>query len=344
MAPRQIPLCMAILDWTGTLIGSNTDWENYADEFGFWRGQTSRGVDYLSILSQSSNGCAHKARIGVESLLAWFGVQQRRFQFSATSVRENDRSVVVITVSETAHAPRGSRLESLGLMTGGVASEFKELAVAANKNAESLRNCLSTTGDVVAISRSCRKMVRLANQLLQYGGRKAWRPEPTRLNDAVREGAELIETSVPKHVKLEFDLDETIPSVLGDYGQIQSMLINLIMNAVEGIADSGIVVVKTRSQHVDEDLTRDMKMSPPVKGDRVLLEIHDNGPEMDRRAMAEALELFPHKFKERPMLGVMAVVATIRGSGGALGIRSAPGQGTSFILFFRPAGDEDGEM
>jgi len=250
---------------------------------------------------------------------------------------------VVIAVSQTAHAPLGSRLESLGLMTGGAASEFKELAVAASKNAESLLNCLSATDDVVAISRSCQKMVRLANRLLQYAARKPWRPEPTQLNSAVREVAERIEASVPKHVKLEIDLDETTPGVLGDYGQIQSMLMKLIMNAAEAIADNGMVIVKTRSQHVDEDLTRDMKMSPSVKGHRVLLEIHDNGPEMDRRAMAEALELFPHKFKERPMLGVMAVAATIRGSGGALGIRSAPGQGTSFILFFRPAGDEDGE-
>jgi signal transduction histidine kinase len=351
--PWQIPLCMAMLDGNGTLIGSNTDWENHADETGCWRGRTSRGVDYLSILGQSPNECARKARIGVESLLAgrdshvafyysaWCRDRERRFQFSATSVRENDRIVVVITVSQTAPA---SSFENLGIITGGAASDFKEWAVAVSQNARSLLKCLSATDErrplVIAVSQSCQKVIRLANKLLSYAGRRPRQLEPVELNTVVRDVAEMIKASVPEQAKLEIDLDETIPRALGDGAQIQSMLMNLIMNGAEAIVDTGTVTVKTRSRHVDREFTRDLKLTQPIPGDHVLLEVHDDGPEMDDRALAEAMG--PHGFTGLRRLAVAAIAATIRGHGGALGIRSAPGRGTSFILFFQPASEEDG--
>jgi len=233
------------------------------------------------------------------------------------------------------------KLESLGLLAGGVAHDFNNLLVGIMGNASLALETVSSDSpattmlkDVVAASETA---ANLTKQLLAYAGKGRFVIEPVDLSDLVRRISSLIQTSIPKSVQIQLNALEGLPHIDADISQLQQLIMNLVINGAEAIEPgrSGKVLVTTTTQYLDEAYIS--STIPPTQiqpGKYVILEVQDTGAGMSEATMAKIFDpFFTTKFTGRG-LGLAAVLGIVRGHKGALGISSTPGQGTTFKVFF----------
>jgi CheY-like chemotaxis protein len=153
----------------------------------------------------------------------------------------------------------------------------------------------------------------------------------------------MFEVAVPKNVLLRSDLAVPLPVIVGDAGQLQQVIMNMIINAAEAIGErSGAVIVRTRVQRLTSEAVGawqigDEKLPP---GDYVLLIIEDNGQGMDAETLSRIFDpFFSTKFTGRG-LGLAAVLGIVRGHRGGLKVTSVPQVGTTFEIVL-PGGAVD---
>jgi CheY-like chemotaxis protein len=190
----------------------------------------------------------------------------------------------------------------------------------------------------------------LTRQLLAYSGKGRFVVEPLNLSRLVTEAGSLLQVSIPKRVQLQLKLDPELPSIEADAGQMQQVIMNLVINGAEAIGEdqSGTVLVTTAVQDVDQDYIQTTFGSAEiVPGPYVTLEVHDTGCGMDAEIQAKIFDpFFTTKFTGRG-LGLAAVLGIVRGHKGALNVYSSPGRGTTFKVLFpasevRPSRMESG--
>jgi two-component system cell cycle sensor histidine kinase/response regulator CckA len=238
---------------------------------------------------------------------------------------------------------RAAKEESLTVLAGGVAHDFNNLLAAILGHAalalKSLPEGSPARRHVEKAAGAVERASDLTRQMLAYSGRGRFVVKPTDFNAVVRENLPLLEVALPKSVTLEASLAPELPAVDADVGQIQQVLMNLVINAAEAIgAGGGRVVVSTGVRDVaagDRALWRSSGQ-PLDPGRYVFVEVRDDGPGMDAGTIERIFEpFFSTKFTGRG-LGLAAVLGVVRGHRGAVSVESAPGRGTTFRLLFPP--------
>ena len=230
------------------------------------------------------------------------------------------------------------KLESLGVLAGGVAHDFNNLLTGILGNASLALETVSShhparglIRDVVSASERASHLTR---QLLAYAGKGRFVIEPLNLSGLVREISSLIQTSIPRNVQLRLELPHDVPLIQADASQIQQVVMNLVINGAEAIPpnDNGTVLVTTGVQNVDEQylLSTLGDRSDLPAGTYVSLEVHDTGCGMDEGTLSRIFDpFFTTKFTGRG-LGLAAVQGIVRGHKGAMKVYSQPGKGTTF--------------
>jgi PAS domain S-box-containing protein len=233
---------------------------------------------------------------------------------------------------------RAQKLESLGVLAGGVAHDFNNLLTGIMGNASILAEELTPEDPhqelIREISRASERAAGLTRQLLAYSGKGRFVLENIDVSQQVREIRSLIHTSLPKTVNISLELDQNLPAIIADGGQIQQVIMNLVINAAEAIGPdrSGWVVLKTRVQDVDAMMSKTLDDLP--EGRYVDLEVHDNGCGMDEATKAKMFDpFFTTKFLGRG-LGLAAVLGIVRGHNGAIKVYSTPNEGTTIKVLF----------
>ena len=171
--------------------------------------------------------------------------------------------------------------------------------------------------------------------MLAYSGRGQFSIQPIDLSRQAREFVSFLETTV-SNVGIRLSVKDSLPMVEGDEGQLQQVIMNLVVNASEAIGEKeGWVEVSTRLEKVTSSLVSDLLPSqelPP--GDYVVLQVSDNGSGMDDATRAKIFDpFFTTKFTGRG-LGLAAVLGIIRGHRGTIRVTSQPGIGTCFQVYF----------
>jgi two-component system, chemotaxis family, CheB/CheR fusion protein len=231
---------------------------------------------------------------------------------------------------------QSQKMEAVGFLAAGVAHDFNNLLTGIIGNASLLLDSLPENDPGGAALRNVisggERAAELTRQLLAYAGKGRFYLERVDLSKVVVQTGRLIHSSIPAHVQVRLDLDERLPLLLADPGQIQQIVMNLMINAAEAVgANAGIVQVKTGRQTVRADALPDLffheAMAP---GEYVFLEVLDNGSGMDERTMQRIFDpFFTTKFTGRG-LGLAAVLGIVRQHKGAIQLHSVPGRGTSF--------------
>ncbi|HWB82976.1 MAG TPA: PAS domain S-box protein [Bryobacteraceae bacterium] len=235
------------------------------------------------------------------------------------------------------------KMESLGVLAGGVAHDYRNYLTGILGNASMVLDSLPESSpnralleDVVM---AAERASELTNQLLAYAGKGQCRIRPVNLSEIVRETSRLIRTSIPQSVQLQWQLAEALPSIDADSGQIQQVIMNLVINAAEAIGEApGTVAVTTTVQQEGNEpsgAARDADASPQEK--MVCIEVRDTGCGMDEQTAARIFDPFFTTKKLGRGLGLSAVLGIVRAHNGALKVASSPGKGTTFTLLF-PAG------
>jgi PAS domain S-box-containing protein len=142
------------------------------------------------------------------------------------------------------------KLESLGLLAAGVAHDFNNLLVAVIGNASLAREQLGSShpvGEILdGIITAGQRAADLTRQMLAYAGKGRFIVQSVDLNGLVREISGIVQASFSKKIALSLSLDDNLPLIQGDPGQLQQVLMNLMINAAEAIGDNaGLVAVRT---------------------------------------------------------------------------------------------------
>ncbi len=228
------------------------------------------------------------------------------------------------------------KLESLGLLAGGIAHDFNNLLTVILGNASIileeappkslLQACATTVVD------TCHRASELTRQMLAYSGKGRFVVEPTDLNTSVKSIASLVESTLPKLITLRYELGADLPGVDADRSQLQQVVLNLITNAGESMADrSGSIILRTGFQRLEEaDIAGSYPGQDLEPGPYLFLEVADSGHGMDEATMAHIFEPFFTTKATGRGLGLAAIQGIVRGHKGGIWIYSTPGKGTTF--------------
>jgi len=217
------------------------------------------------------------------------------------------------------------KLESLGVLAGGLAHDFNNLLTAIMGNASlalQMRTPEAAQERIAEVLRASERVALLVSQMLAYAGKGAFVLEPVDLSQQVREIVPLIRASIVRTVALELQLTDGLPPIEGDRSQVQQIVMSLIMNAAEAIGDGpGTVVIVTAATALSG-------------AQRVLFEVRDDGCGMDDATRARIFDpFFTTKFTGRG-LGLAAALGIIRALHGEISVESALGQGSVFRVVF----------
>jgi PAS domain S-box-containing protein len=257
----------------------------------------------------------------------------------ARAASEAERSELAVRLRDA------ERLESLGLLAGGVAHDFNNILVGVLANADLLLESVPDLPDavqdgLVTIKRAARSAAGLTRQLLVYAGRERVALEPVRLNRLIEESLELLQAGVHHRVELRAELAAEEHWIDADAAQVQQVVVNLVTNALEALGDAGgSVVVRTRVEELDaQALAGFLQKSCVQPGRFALLEVEDTGMGIDPAHLSRIFEpFFSSKFTGRG-LGLASVRGIVRSHHAALRVRSEPGRGTSFEIAWQLAG------
>jgi PAS domain S-box-containing protein len=230
-----------------------------------------------------------------------------------------------------------AKLESLGVMAGGIAHDFNNLLTGIMGNASLLVDYVASTERPFAeeIVKASERAAHLTRQMLAYSGKGRFELTRVNLSKQVREILPLIQSSIGT-IAVTLNLEDDLPDIKADHGQIQQLVMNLIINAAEAMVEaSGCVVITTGAADIDQAYIEQAFASEPLRpGWHVWLEVHDTGVGMGEDTLAKIFDpFFTTKFTGRG-LGLAAVSGIVRGHNGALRVNSALGRGTTFKVLF----------
>lgn len=241
------------------------------------------------------------------------------------------------------------RLESLGIMAGGVAHDFNNLLMVISGNLEFLRSGLvpghHALKDLAEAERALQRASQLTHQLLAYSGKSQLAAEAVDVNQLLREMVPMLELSAAKKVALTFRLAAHVRPVRADLSQIRQVIMNLVLNGVEAMGqNTGEVAVSTGCGFCDGSLFANMWLHEELPdGDYVWLDISDTGEGIPPEMLSHIFDpFFTTKFVGRG-LGLAAVLGIVRGHKGAIQVESSPGKGTTFRIYL-PALDVTDEL
>jgi two-component system CheB/CheR fusion protein len=262
---------------------------------------------------------------------------EERILLAIEDVTERRRAEVELRQSQ--------KMEAIGYLAAGVAHDFNNLLTGVIGNASLLLDSLPENhpgrSTVESVISGGERAAELTRQLLAYAGKGRFYLERVDLSDVVLQTSRLIHASVPPTVQLRLDLDKHLPLLLADPGQMQQVVMNLIINAVEAVGEGkGIVQVRTGCQTVaDEPLENCVLGERVARGEYIFIEVLDNGPGMDEETKRKIFDpFFTTKFTGRG-LGLAAVLGIVRQHKGVVQVHSVTGRGSSFRALFS-AGQE----
>jgi signal transduction histidine kinase len=230
------------------------------------------------------------------------------------------------------------RLESVGRLAGGVAHDFNNFLMVVTGNAELLLRDVgpddparSALEQILAAGESAATLTR---QLLAFGRRQDLRLGIADLDAIVSRAEPLLRRVVPANVDLVVRPGGGLGAIRADSGQLEQILMNLVVNARDAMPDGGQVTIETANQEVDEEQAH--RRPPMPEGPYVMLAVTDAGTGMDEVTRSRAFEPF-YTTKDQEQgtgLGLASVYGIVKQSGAFIWVESEPDRGTRFEILF----------
>jgi signal transduction histidine kinase len=232
------------------------------------------------------------------------------------------------------------RLESLGVLAGGLAHEFNNILMAILGNADLLVSEVDRSSEgqihLSEIRTASRRAADLCSQMLTYAGKGEFRRKKLDLVGVVREMRGILDVTLGKEVVMNCDFEPNLPEVLGDLAQMRQLVLNLVGNAADAclVCNGGQVDLQLFARHCSRsflDSCLSGKNAEP--GPYVCLEVSDTGCGLDMEQQSRVFDpFFTTKFVGRG-LGLSAVLGIARGHGGVVCLKSRLGKGSAFSVF-----------
>lgn len=231
---------------------------------------------------------------------------------------------------------RSQKMESLGVLAAGIAHDFNNLLVGIKANIElalmdAPPEAQEALGDALQASHGAARLVRL---MLDYSGHGHFELGELDLNKIVEESTRLAQTSIAGDIQVELKLQPSLPPIIGDVGQLQQVVVNLFLNAIEATSEGGCVCAYTRLERVafgDTSFGRPGQQAL-TPGWYAILQIEDSGSGIPPELMERIFDPFFSTRSTGRGLGLSAVLGIVKGHQGGIKLASTPGQGTCFTI------------
>jgi PAS domain S-box-containing protein len=232
---------------------------------------------------------------------------------------------------------QAQKMEVVGRLAGGVAHEFNNLLTVIMGYSEMLLGARPPTAPshnlALEIRKAGERAASLTRQLLGFSRKQVLTPMVLDLNAVLAEMKTLLPRLIGEDIELAFALDPALGRVRADPGEIEQVIMNLVVNARDAMPRGGRLTIETRNQAPDESSARQHPEVPP--GPHVLLAVGDTGCGMDPPTLARIFEPF-FTTKEPGKgtgLGLATVYGIVKQSGGHIAVASEPGHGTTFTIY-----------
>jgi PAS domain S-box-containing protein len=226
------------------------------------------------------------------------------------------------------------KLESVGSLAGGIAHDFNNLLGAVQAQAELAVTQLdmgeSCKEELRAIGEVAMRGSEIVRQLMIYAGKENSVVGPVDLSKTVDEMLSLLRVSVTKRAVIQTDLDQSLPPITASAAQIRQVVMNLITNASDAIGQrDGQIRVNTRRVTLNAG-SGGISSGTLPDGDYAQLEVSDTGCGMSAQTQTQVFDPFFSTKSAGRGLGLAVVQGIVRSLGGAIHLRSQPGEGTTF--------------
>jgi PAS domain S-box-containing protein len=241
------------------------------------------------------------------------------------------------------------RLEAVGRLAGGIAHDLNNMLAAilgfSDFLAQSLPPGDHRRGDVEQIAQAANRSAALTRQLLAFARRELIQPRRLDVNAIVRRAEGMLRPILGPNVELVLQLADDVGRVYADAGQVEQILMNLVLNARDAMPQGGRLTIETMGlvlgrANVPPQLAGEL----PALGRYLMLSVSDTGHGMDAQTLQHIWEPF---FTTKPVgqgtgLGLSAVYGAVKQSGGFVWAESEPGRGTVIGVYWPelPVGSE----
>ncbi|MGH9872238.1 MAG: PAS domain S-box protein [Pyrinomonadaceae bacterium] len=242
---------------------------------------------------------------------------------------------------------QSQKLEAIGQLAGGVAHDFNNLLTAINGYSALALRRLGDDHPISSyleeIKKAGDRAANLTRQLLAFGRKQLLQPLALNLNDIVGDMIKLLKRLIGEDIQLITKPGANLKQIKADPGQLEQVLVNLVVNARDAMPRGGIVTIETANTTLDRAYAS--KHLDAAPGEYVMLAISDTGTGMDQKTMSRIFEpFFTTKEKDKGTgLGLSTVYGIIRQSGGSVWVYSELGKGTTFKVYL-PLVEEKQEL
>jgi PAS domain S-box-containing protein len=235
------------------------------------------------------------------------------------------------------------RLEAIGRLAGGIAHDFNNILSAIHGFASIVHGELAERdplrGDVQEILKAVERAANLTRQLLAFGRRQVLQPKVIDVGGYVRDLERMIRRIVGEDIEIVVRVDEGTVTAKADPGQLEQVLINLVVNARDAMPTGGRITIEASNVVIgNEDSRESAELSP---GNYVMLSVSDTGIGMSKKVQDHIFEPFftTKESGQGSGLGLSTVFGIVKQSGGHIFVDSDPGHGSTFNIYF-PASRE----
>ncbi|KTC11948.1 histidine kinase [Pseudomonas marginalis ICMP 9505] len=294
-------------------------------------------VTLISLVSTALRG--RRRQYEARDRLIDLGQSELRLQRTLETLEQQVEERTAQLRSNEEALRQSQKMEAVGQLTGGIAHDFNNMLTGIIGSLELLRRRISRgklddlDGLIDLGVTSANRAAGLTHRLLAFSRRQSLDSKPVELNQLVSSMGELLQRSINESIQLDMRLAAQLWTAEADPNQLESALLNLVINARDAMPNGGQLVVETTNRHLDSVFTAAYGTLEP--GDYVELSVSDNGCGIPENLMARVFDPF---FTTKPIgqgtgLGLSMIYGFARQSHGHVTIHSEVDKGTTVSLF-----------